>query len=96
MKMSKDVKTKIDRIVDYLKAGGCSKIFLFGSFAEGVDRTDSDIDIAVSGISNKQFFSAVAELPFIVKHRVDLVDFEDLPPKYQKSIEKNGVVLYAN
>jgi len=96
MKISTDVKTKLDRIVNYLKGGGCSKIYLFGSLAEGTNRTNSDIDIAVCGISNREFFRAVAILPFIVKHRVDLVDFDDLPPKYQESIQSNGVLLYGN
>jgi predicted nucleotidyltransferase len=96
MEMLTDVKVKLDKIVDYLKGGGCSKIYLFGSFAEGRGKTNSDIDIAVCGISNKEFFKAVATLPFIVKHRVDLVDFDDLPSNYQESIESNGVLLYAN
>ncbi len=96
MKASKDIKTKLDQIVDYLKVGGCAKIFLFGSFAEGTDNTKSDIDIAVSGISNREFFKAVARLPLLVRHRVDLVDFDELPPKYQESIKKDGVVLYAS
>jgi predicted nucleotidyltransferase len=63
---------------------------------EGNDSADSDIDIAVGGISGKEFFKAVASLPLMVNHRVDLLDFDILPPRYQKNIEKNGVLLYAN
>ncbi|MCP5048478.1 MAG: nucleotidyltransferase domain-containing protein [bacterium] len=94
--MKRDLRTKLNEIVDYLKASGCSKIVLFGSMAEGMHHLNSDIDIAVSGISNKEFFKAVASLSFIVKHRVDLVDFEDLPSNYRKNIEANGVLLYAS
>jgi len=28
--------------------------------------------------------------------RVDLVDLDDLPSNFRKSIEKDGIVLYAN
>jgi len=96
MNIPTDIQTKLERIVDYLKGGGCSKIYLFGSMAEGTHRSQSDIDIAVSGISSREFFKAAAMLPFIAKHRVDLVDLNDLPPKYKESIESKGVVLYAN
>jgi len=96
METSVDIKVKLDKIVEYLRASGCSKILLYGSLAEGVSNTNSDIDIAVSGLSSKEFFKAVAVLPFLIKHRVDLADFGELPKKFRQSIEKNGVVLYAN
>jgi predicted nucleotidyltransferase len=96
MKMPTDMKLKVDKIVDYLKTCGSSRIVLFGSFAEGTNGAHSDIDIAVGGISGKEFFTAVASLPYLVKHRVDLVDFDALPPKYREMIEQNGVLLYAN
>ena len=83
-------------IVLYLKEKGCSKILLFGSLAEGNNNIKSDIDIAVSGITTKNFFSAIAQLPAIVKQRVDLVDLDDLPSNFRKSIEKDGIVFYAN
>jgi len=96
MMNSEDIKVKLDKIVEYLKASGCSRILLYGSLAEGVSNKNSDIDIAVSGLTSKEFFKAVAVLPFIIKHRVDLTDYGELPPKFQQNIEKNGVVLYAN
>ncbi len=95
MKFSRDVKSKLDIIVAYLKDSGCSKILLFGSLAEGKTDIKSDIDIAVNGITTKKFFNAIAKLPILVKHRVDLIDLDDLPPDFRKSIEKNGIVLYA-
>lgn len=98
MELSKEHKKKVDKIVDYLKNGGCSKIFLFGSLAENGERSrpGSDIDIAVSGISSKEYFKAVAMLPFLVKHKVDLIDLEQIPQKFKHYIEQSGVLLYAN
>lgn len=95
MKIPKEIETKLDKIVEYLRREGCSMIMLFGSFAGGVSNPHSDIDIAVSGISGKNFFRAIADLPYLVKHRVDLVDIDDLPAGYKESIKQNGVVLYA-
>jgi len=96
MKFSRDLKTKLDMIVIYLKEKGCSKIVLFGSLVDGNTNVKSDIDIAVSGITTKNYFTAIAKLPTIVKQRVDLVDLDDLPSNFRKSIEKDGIVLYAN
>ena len=83
-------------IVIYLKEKGCSKIILFGSLIDGRMNVKSDIDIAVSGITSKNYFTAIAKLPTLVKQRVDLVDLDDLPLNFRKSIEKDGIVLYAN
>lgn len=96
MQLSAETKIKLEKIVDYLKRNGCSKILLFGSFAEGNIHPNSDIDIAVSGMNAKAFFKAIAKLPIIIKQSIDLVDFDDLPPKFQKSIERTGITLYAN
>ena len=96
MKHSKEIDKKIERIVNYLKEKGCSRILLFDSIAEGKYIRNSDIDIAVSGMSTKDFLSAFAILPLIAKQQVDLVDLDDLPLKFRKSIEATGVILYGS
>ncbi len=93
---SPNIKLKLDKIIDYLKNIGCSKILLFGSYAEGKINSNSDIDIAVSGIKALEFYKAIAKLPLLINTAVDLVDFDDLPPYFQKSIQKNGIILYGN
>jgi predicted nucleotidyltransferase len=93
---SQEMKSKLDKIVDYLKALGCSKVLLFGSLVEGRMQKHSDIDIAVYGVSGEAFFKAVASLPFLIKHNVHLVDSDLLPSGHRHTIESNGVVLYAN
>jgi len=96
MEHSKEIDEKLDRIVDYLKEKGCSRILLFGSIAEGKNNTNSDIDIAVSGMHTKDFLGAIANLPLVVNHKVDLIDMDDLPLKFRESIEKNEVCLYGD
>lgn len=58
----KRINEKIEQIVDYLSKKGCSRILLFGSFAEGNHNINSDIDIAVNGMNAKDFMMAVAKL----------------------------------
>ena len=96
MELSSEIKMKLEKIIDYLKKTSCSKILLFGSFAEGDIHENSDIDIAVSGMNTEDFFNAIAKLPIIIKQKIDIVDFDDLPLRFQKCIEKSGKILYGN
>lgn len=96
MELSAEIKEKLDKIVDYLKNIGCSKVLLFGSYAEGSIHENSDIDIAVSGISTLDFFKAIAKLPLLINNPIDLVDFNDLPSQFQNSIQKDGIILYES
>jgi len=90
------VDHKLETIVAYLAKKGCKKIMLFGSYAEETFREDSDIDIAVTGMSGKDFFTAIASLPMLVQHKVDLVDLDDLPEAFRKIVEEKGVTIYGN
>ncbi len=43
-----------------LRSMGASQVFVFGSLVRGELRPDSDIDMAVSGLPAKVYFSAVS------------------------------------
>ncbi|HNW92973.1 MAG TPA: nucleotidyltransferase domain-containing protein, partial [bacterium] len=87
-------KEKLDRAVDYLKARGCTRV-LFGSFAEGRAHDNSDIDLAIIGLPDSEFYRTVAQLPTLLVREVDLVDLNDVTPYFRKWVETGGVVLYA-
>lgn len=56
-------------------------IYLFGSFARGEGREDSDIDLAIHGESyfdQYELFTKANELSFIVKRDVQLIDLRDV------------------
>jgi len=91
-----NIDTKISLIIDYCKNIGCSKVWLFGSYAENTARLDSDIDIAISGIPTYYIFKAVAQLPLIIHHSLDIVNFDDLPENFKNNIATNGRLLYAS
>lgn len=56
-----------------LKESGCSQVFVFGSLASGKTRRDSDIDLAVQGCPEGQYFRILGRLLLELDHPVDLV-----------------------
>lgn len=70
------------------------RVVLFGSLARGEFRRDSDIDLAVEGLSDGDFFAAGAALERIARDiDVDLVQLERAPPALAREIERDGIVL---
>lgn len=62
---------------DMLIGVGASQVFVFGSLVRGKLRPDSDIDMAVSGLPAKVYFSAVGRASDILGRPADLVDLDD-------------------
>jgi len=73
------------------------KIGLFGSFARGEQRADSDIDLLVEFESEQKTFDAFMNLSLFLEetleHRVELVTGESLSPYLGPHILKE--VIYA-
>jgi predicted nucleotidyltransferase len=63
-----------------LRSMGASQVFVFGSFVRGELRPDSDIDIAVSGLPAKVYFSAVSKASDVLGRPVDLLDLDEDTP----------------
>ena len=83
--ISEDIKVA----VEYLQSVGCYEIYIFGSVASGNIRVNSDIDIAVKGLTPENFFSVYGELMMRVKTPVDLVDLE-LQKVFGKILQSSG------
>ena len=92
MRFNKEIDEKLNKAVKYLKSVGSREIFLFGSLVDGTFDENSDIDLAVTGISARNYFKALVDLPRIINHKVDLValDFtsKDLIQKIKNRGEK--------
>lgn len=78
-----------------VKEFGATKIILFGSLARGRFGGDSDIDLAVEGISPEQFFTALAAVNRLTNRWVDLKPLEALEPHFYQRVLATGEVLYA-
>lgn len=95
--MTEKVIKHKDRIVTIISMF-CPKahIYLFGSYARGDYTRSSDIDIAIDNhepislVTMAQMTHMIDVLNLIQK--VELVDFQTVPPELQEKIRKEGVV----
>jgi len=88
--ISKQDEDKIKQIANRYNA---SKIILFGSSLEQ-EKESSDIDIAVEGVPDLQFFSFYGELIFNLSKPVDVVDLKK-KNKFNNLILSNGKIIYG-
>ena len=56
---------------------GASQVFVFGSAVKRGLRPDSDIDMAVSGLPPRVYFSAISKASDLIGRPVDLLDLDD-------------------
>ena len=75
-----------------LRSMGASRVFVFGSTARGELRPDSDIDMAVSGLPARIYFSAVSRASDILGRPVDLVDLDDDTPLVRHLLRSGELV----
>lgn len=73
-------------------------IYLFGSFAKGEARDDSDIDIAIypnKQISPYELFLLSNKLSLKLKKSVDLIDLNDISTVFAAHIVNDAEILYC-
>jgi len=96
MKLSDECKKKI---VDFLIEKFKPKfIYLFGSFAKGEGRKDSDIDLAIytdEVIKPYDLFVAANELSFEVKRDIQIVHLKDISTVFAAQIVGTRELLYC-
>lgn len=85
----KDIKkaTKI------LKENGAKEVFIFGSIANGKFNKNSDIDIAVKGLDEKNFYKVASILLFELDNKFDLIDLDDRNNRFSQMILNTGGLL---
>jgi predicted nucleotidyltransferase len=85
-------KRDIRKAVEILKTAGCTDIFLFGSLAAGRTGEASDIDLAVRGCPQGEFFHLLGQLLLELEHLVDLIDL-DKQDAFARYLEQEGELL---
>jgi predicted nucleotidyltransferase len=78
--MTPQEKEAVAKAARLFRDMGASQVFMFGSAAKGQLRPDSDIDMAVSGLPPRVYFSAVNQASELVGRPVDLMDLDDDTP----------------
>lgn len=96
MHLSEEYKRKI---VDFLKKELSPKfIYLFGSFAKGEGREDSDIDLAIhidNTLEPYNLFIVANHLSFEMKRDVQVVNLMDISTVFAAQIVGTKEVLYC-
>ena len=94
--MSTEVMTK--KIAEYFKTQPVLKAWIFGSFARGEERADSDVDILVvldnSTPVGLKFFGMYEDLKELLSRNVDLVVDRSLAPFARKSVDRDKILVY--
>jgi predicted nucleotidyltransferase len=85
-------KEAVLSVATLLRSMGASRVFVFGSFVKGELRPDSDIDIAVSGLPSKVYFSAASKASDILGRPVDLLDLDDDTPLVRHLLSSGELV----
>lgn len=83
------------RIIKILKENKIKKAGIFGSYARGEARKDSDIDILVEPTKNMGFgfFGLQIDLEEKLKKKVDLVSYNGISPYLKDNILKEEVKI---
>jgi uncharacterized protein len=93
------MKTKIDlkKIENICKANDISYLALFGSYALGKQRENSDVDLLVDFKKIKSLLEkgkVIVQFQDLFKKEVDLVSRKNLKPSLKPFIEKLLITLY--
>lgn len=87
-----------DTVTDYFKDKPVKEVYLFGSYARGEAREDSDIDLGIvierTNMSLWQFAKMALGLEELLNTRVDLVQIDLMHSWVKRNYEKEKIELY--
>ena len=93
------MEEKIKEVIEILKEKLSSEaVILFGSYARGDQRPESDVDIAFKSnraVSKREIFDITQKLEEILKKDVDLVNLDAISDSFRYEILMNGETLYC-
>ena len=87
------------KLTEFFSSQPIDKAWIFGSFARGEEREDSDIDIMVTyspGVRPGIFgiLALTERLENIVGRKVDLVEQGTLFPRIEKEVNNQKIMIY--
>jgi len=91
-------QTMTQQIAEYFKTQPVLKAWLFGSFARGEEREDSDVDLLIvldhSQPVGLKFFGMYEDLKELLGRNVDLVVDRTLAPFARESVDRDKILIY--
>ena len=92
LEMDHALEERVKQAARALIAAGAREVYLFGSAARGEMRTDSDVDLAVSGLPAEVFFHAMGEAGDILQSELDLIDLDEDTP-FTRYLQQEGELV---
>lgn len=92
-KLPNSYQEDIKKATEILKQNGATEVFIFGSIANGRFNENSDIDIAVRGLKQKDFYKVASILMFELENEFDLIDLDDKENRFSQMLLKVGGLL---
>lgn len=87
----------IKKTIKILKENGATEVFIFDSIVNGNFNGNSDIDIAIKGIKESDFYKVASILMFELENEIELIDLDDKTNRFSKMIlENNNLVRIDN
>ena len=83
----------IKKAIQILKENGAKEVYVFGSIVNGKFNENSDIDIAVKGLNEKDFYKVASILMFELENEIDLIDLDDKANSFSQMLLKVGGLL---
>ncbi len=94
--MNKEIKKIKPKIVNVLKKHNVARAGIFGSYARGEQKKNSDIDILIdikNNISLLGFIGIKLNLEKALKRKVDLVEYKSIKPLIRETILKEEIQI---
>ena len=91
----KDIRQKCSEIFDKYRVNFC---YLFGSYAKGKAREDSDVDLLIStDIKGLKFYGLVEDIRASLHKKVDALDVAQLKDNLEliEEVLKDGIKIYG-
>lgn len=93
------INSSLKRLKEFFATQPVEKAWLFGSFARGEEREDSDVDILVTYLPGVRLgLFGIQELQErlenIIGRKVDLVEDGTLYPRIQKEVNAQRIMIY--
>ena len=90
--MDEAIRKDVETAARILREAGAQEVYVFGSAAHGKMRPDSDIDLAIRGLSPERFFPTMGRVRDAISHLFDLIDLDD-DNLFTQYLEQEGELL---
>ena len=90
--ISFEILPDVQKAVQILGQRGCSDVFLYFSSRQTQENPAENIDLAVAGMDNREYFDAYKELYQELKHPVELIRLDD-DNQYSRMIRNQDILI---